>query len=202
MRRLFCIGFVALTAFAGAQVNSSENCGSLFPQNFKNPFLDRTARCVGDILTVVISESSNSNLSASTNATKKDNNNVSIPVIAALKIPLINRIIGDLSSSADSTVSGQGTTSNSSRMTARISVLVKSIDPNGNMVIEGTRWVKVNREETNITFTGLVRRDDVRADNTVLSERVAEARITNVSKGLIAERQRRGFITRILDWLF
>jgi flagellar L-ring protein precursor FlgH len=70
------------------------------------------------------------------------------------------------------------------------------------MVIEGTRMVKVNKEDQAITFAGIVRADDVRADNTVLSENIAEVRITNVGKGLISDRQRRGIITRILDWLF
>lgn len=192
----------ALVAVAGAQTNSADNFGSLFPQKYKNPMVDRTARGVGDILTVVVSESATSNVSASTNAMKKDSNNVNLPVVQALKLPLIRQIIGDLGSSADSTVSGQGSSSNSSSMTARVAVMVKEVLPNGNMVVEGTRWVKVNKEETNITFTGIVRRDDVRADNTVMSQDVAEAKITNISKGLVAERQRKGIITRILDWLF
>jgi flagellar L-ring protein precursor FlgH len=198
------VGFwvLGLAASVWGQTKSDENYGSLFPADYKNPAVDRTARGVGDILTVVISESSSSNMAASTSGTKKDSNQVGLPLIGALKLPLIKQIIGDLSTSADSTVSGQGSTTASSRFSARISVIVKQVLPNGNMVVEGTRWIKVNKEETNITFTGLVRRDDVRADNTVISENVAEAKITNVSKGLIADRQRRGFITRFLDWLF
>lgn len=193
---------LAVAATSGAQTHSDENYGSLFPKGFKNPAVDRTARAVGDLLTVVVSEVATSNVAASTNASKKDSNNVKAPLIGALKIPLIKQIIGDLSTSADSTVSGQGTSSNSSNLTARVAVIVKEVLPNGNMVVEGTRWVKVNREETNITFSGIVRRDDIRADNTILSQDVAEAKITNISKGLIAERQRKGIITRILDWLF
>ena len=74
--------------------------------------------------------------------------------------------------------------------------------PNGNMLVEGTRMVKLNKEDQAITFSGTIRSDDVRADNTILSENIAEVRITNVGKGLISDRQRRGIITRILDWLF
>lgn len=164
--------------------------------------VDRTARNVGDILTVVVIESASSNVAASTNATKKDSNKVTAPFVGALKVPLLKDIIGDLSTGADSSVSGTGTSTNSSRLTARISVLVKEVYPNGNMLVEGTRWIKVNREETNITFSGIVRRDDILADNSILSENVAEAKITNVSKGLIARRQRAGILTRILEWLF
>ena len=153
-------------------------------------------------MTVVVVENSSSNVSATTNATKKDSTKVAAPFISALKIPLLKDVIGDLSTGADSTVNGAGTSTNSSRLSARIAVVVKEVQPNGNLVVEGTRWIKVNKEETNITFTGIVRRDDIAGDNTVQSENVAEAKITNVSKGLIADRQRRGFPTRILDWLF
>lgn len=202
MKQALILAAAMVAAVANAQTHSEDNFGSLFPQQYKNPFLDRTARCVGDILTVVISENSNSNVAASTNATKKDNSSVAAPFITALKIPLLRQVIGDLSTSADSAVSGSGTSTNSSKVSARISVIVKEVFPNGTMAIEGTRWIKVNKEETNITFCGLVRRDDIRSDNTVLSESVADAKITNVSKGLIADRQRRGFLTRLLDWLF
>jgi flagellar L-ring protein FlgH len=203
LKQFLVIGCLLATTLAVAQTNSEENFGSLVPaKDFKNPVHDRTARNVGDILTVVISEVATSNVSASTSAIKKESNKVALPLIGALKIPLIKQIIGDLSTGADSNVNGSGTSTNSSQLSARVAVIVKQVLPNGNMIIEGTRWVKVNREETNITFTGIVRRDDVRADNTVASSNVAEAKITNVSKGLIADRQRKGFITKLLDWLF
>lgn len=202
MKLIATTAVLLLGTAAFSQTNSASNWGSLFPSNYRNPSLDRTARAVGDILTVVVVESTSSNVSASTNATKKDSNKVTAPFISALKVPLLKDIIGDLSTGADSNVSGSGSSTNSSKLSARISVIVKEVQPNGNMIVEGTRWIKVNKEETNITFTGVVRRDDVSGDNTVQSENVAEAKITNVSKGLIAERQRRGFLTRILDWLF
>jgi flagellar L-ring protein precursor FlgH len=203
------LGLVATAALAPAQTKSDDNYGSLVPPNFKNPLLDRTARCVGDILTVVVVEDASSNMAAATNGTKKDSNAIGIPFLGNIRIPGLTHILGslgtglsNLSDSANSTVSGSGSSTNSSKVTARVSVIVKQVLPNGNMVVEGTRWVKINKEETNISFTGIVRRDDIRADNTVASENVAEAKITNVSKGLVAERQRKGFITRLLDWLF
>lgn len=209
MKTLLVVGWLFSVGVASAQVSSADNYGSLFPRDFKNPLVDRTARGVGDLLTVVVIEQASSNVAGSTSATKKDSNSVSAPFVGTIKIPLLSRLIGSLGSglsnvldSANSSVSGAGTSTNSTTMTAKVSVLVKQVLPNGNMLVEGTRWVKVNREETNLTFTGIVRPDDIRTDNTVLSENVAEAKITNVSKGLIAERQRKGFLTKLLDWLF
>lgn len=201
---LFLGAFVAIAvpAIAGAQIHSEDNFGSLVPPKYKNPYLDRTARNVGDIITVVVSENVSSNMAAATNATKKDSNSVTSPLLSSLNVPIFGKIINNLGTGASSSVAGAGNSTNTSQITAKVAVIVKEVLPNGNLVIEGTRWVKVNKEETNITFTGIVRRDDVRGDDTVMSENVAEAKITNVSKGLVAERQRKGFITRLLDWLF
>ncbi|MFI5385208.1 MAG: flagellar basal body L-ring protein FlgH [Fimbriimonadales bacterium] len=210
MKRLLVIGCWLLAGGAWAQVNSADNDGSLFPKDYKNPLIDRTARNVGDLLTVVVSEQASSNMAASTTATKKDTNSTTAPFITNPgSVPILGHLLSglgagltNLGTNANSSVAGAGTSTNTSQLTAKVAVIVKQILPNGNMLVEGTRWVKVNKEETNITFTGIVRRDDVRADNTIASENVAEAKITNVSKGLVADRQRKGFITRLLDWLF
>lgn len=200
--------FVLLVSIMGlgqALGQSDADAGSLFNRGMRNPFASRTAKHVGDILTIVVSETSAANYSVSTTASKKDDNFVAkamLPFLSALNVPLIDQLLGGLSTGAQSSNNGTGATTQSSKFTARVSVIVKQVLPNGAMVIEGNRLIKVNREEQQITFTGIVREDDVRADNTVLSERVAEARITNLGKGLAADRQRRGIITRILDWLF
>jgi flagellar L-ring protein FlgH len=204
------LALAALSASAIAQVNSADNNGSLIPQNYKNPLVDRTAKDIGDILTVVVIENATSNMGATTSATKKDSNAVTAPFVGNLNsVPLLGHILGglgtglsNLGTGANSSVSGAGSSSNTSTVTAKVAVVVKQVLPNGNLVVEGTRWVKVNKQETNITFTGIVRRDDIRPDDTIASENVAEAKITNESKGLVAERQRKGFITRLLDWLF
>lgn len=188
-----------------AMAQTDQDAGSLFNKGMKNPFLSRTAKGIGDILTIVVSETSTASYNVSTTAAKKDDNSVAsavLPFVSALKIPLLDQLLGGLSTGASSSNNGSGSTTQSGKLTARVTVTVKQILPNGNMVIEGVRMIKVNKEEQQITFTGIVREDDVRSDNTVLSERVAEARITNLGKGLAADRQRRGILTRILDWLF
>ena len=203
------VAALALVCGAAAQTKSEDNFGSLFPPTYRNPMLDRTARNVGDILTIVISENASSTMTAATTATKKDTNSVSAPALNPGSVPILGHFLSglgpglsNLGTNANSSVAGAGSSTNTTQLTADVSVIVKQVLPNGNMVVEGTRWVKVNKEETNITFTGIVRRDDVQANNTVASEFVADAKITNFSKGLVAERQRKGFITQLLDWLF
>jgi flagellar L-ring protein FlgH len=205
MKKMWLMGFGLWLAAGTAQAQTDQDAGSLFNKGTKNPYLSRTAKSIGDILTIVVSETSNANYTVATTASKKDDNSITkavLPFISALKIPLLDQLLGGLSTGNQSSNAGNGATSQSGKFTARVTVTVKQVLPNGNMVIEGNRIIKINREEQQITFTGIVREDDIRADNTVLSERVAEAKITNLGKGLAADRQRRGILTRILDWLF
>ncbi len=206
MRSTWIVVFCLWSGIAVAQVGpNDQDAGSLFNRGQKNPYLSRTAKGIGDILTIVVSETSTASYAVTTQAAKKDDNSVAkavLPFLSALKVPLLDQLLGGLSTGANSSNSGTGSTSQSGKLSARVTVTVRQVLPNGNMVIEGVRMIKVNREEQQITFTGIVREDDVRPDNSVLSEKVADARITNLGKGMAADRQRKGIITRILDWLF
>lgn len=202
MKRLLAL-VALIPALALAQAGSDDNDGSLVPSKMRNPYLDRTAKHVGDVLTVVVDESSTAALSANTTAAKKDSNSIDKLITPFLKnIPLVKDFLGGLSTGANSSNSGTGATNGTTKFNAKISVIVKQVLPNGNLVIEGNRVVKVNKDLQIYKLTGIVRPDDVRRDNTVKSEAVAEANITTDGKGLIGDRQRRGILTRLLDWLF
>jgi flagellar L-ring protein precursor FlgH len=99
-------------------------------------------------------------------------------------------------------VSGNGETSQSSRMSATMSTIVKQVMPNGNLVIEGRRSLITNKQTQTIVFSGIVRPSDIRPNNTVRSVNVAEAEIKMDGSGLISQRQRKGILTTIIDWLF
>lgn len=174
------------------------NPGSLTNSNSGNPFMDRVARRVGDIVTIVIQEETVSNFTASTNAAKTDSSNIN----ANFFNDFLNRILRPVSTAASSSVGGNGRTNQSSNMSARMSVVVREVLPNGNLVLEGTRSLVTNRETQTIVLSGIVRPFDIKPDNTVLSTAIADAQIRMEGQGMIADRQRRGFLTQILDWLF
>ncbi len=185
--------------------DSRANYGSLVPRRYRNLFLTRTARGVGDVVTIIVSESSASSFSANTTATKKDTTATgpnSVPLVDFLRVGLLSTILRPQSTNANSTVSGAGSTAQQGRFSARLSAVVKAVLPNGTMLIEGSRMVKVNNETQNLVLTGIVRPDDVRSDNTVLSESLASAEIKSEGIGLVVDRQRRGILTRLIDWLF
>ncbi|MBX3119901.1 MAG: flagellar basal body L-ring protein FlgH [Fimbriimonadaceae bacterium] len=197
-RKLFCLTTLALlSASSFSQGLNDEYPGSLWPKSYKNPLLDRTARTEGDILTVLISETSAAQFNAGTTTSKKEANNV-----ARLNIPIIGGFLPALGTSGDLSSDGKGTTSQNGKLVAKMTVIVKKVMENGTMVIEGTRSVQVNKETQTFKLSGIVRLDDIRSDNTVLSENIAEAEIKVDGKGAISDRQRRGFLSRILDWIF
>jgi flagellar L-ring protein FlgH len=184
-------------ATAPAQTSSKHaNPGSLWSDAAADPLRDRVARRPGDIITILINEFSTSSFSAQTNASKNDRTNIQQGIG-----PLLN-LIPALGIGASSTVAGQGQTAQSGRMVARISAMVVEVMPNGQMVIEGTRSVATNKETQTFRLTGIIRPQDVRPDNTILSQHIAQAEIRAEGKGMISDRQRRGILTRLLDWLF
>lgn len=195
---LILAAFLVCGRWASAQSVNDENPGSLYPTTaYRNPLADRSARRVGDVVTILIQESSTASFNASTTTSRKDTNDASLT-----KIPLLTSLLNGLGTTSNSATAGTGATTQVGNFTAKITCLVKKVLPNGNMIIEGQRWIKVNKNYQSFKISGVIRPDDVRVDNTVLSENVAEAEITADGKGQISDRQRRGFLTRILEWLF
>ena len=84
---------------------------------------------------------------------------------------------------------------------ARITARVIEILPNGNLVIEARKTVSIGEEESTLIFTGEVRREDVADDNTVDSDRVADAPIVYQGRGVVTDANRRGWLARLFDFL-
>lgn len=196
MRNIFLI-LIALAGSSAFGQICDDNPGSLWQQRTKNPLLDRTAKREGDIVTVLISEISAANFAATAATSKADATSVN-----RINVPVLAGLFKSLGIGASSSTNGTGSTTQTGNLTATMTAVVKKTLPNGYLVIEGTRWVQVNKETQVFKISGIVRPDDVRSDNTVLSDKIAEAQITVTGKGAIADRTRRGILTRILDWLF
>lgn len=205
MKRIFLLA-IALTSFSHAQVvNSQDNFGSLTPKSYKPIFGTRAARKVGDVLTVVISEQNISSYQTNTTNNKKvaDTSGPNkVPLVDWLRVGLLSSLAGAGSTSGTSEFQTTGATGASGKMTARMAVMVKQILPNGSLVVEGSRAVKFGRETQTLILSGICRIDDIRPDNTMLSENLANAEIKSEGIGAIYEKQRKGFVTKLLDWLF
>ncbi len=186
--------------------------GSIWPgETPKNiMFTDAKARFVGDVITVVVSETAESSQSATTNTQKTTSLDLQTGRLLGLPSNLgIANFLGSnngFSPNIDAQTSrsnnGQGTTTRNGTLTATISCIVTDVLPNGNMHIEGKRVVTVNAEDQIMILKGIVRPVDVNFDNTVNSSQVANAEITLVGRGVVADEQRVGWATRILSWVW
>jgi flagellar L-ring protein FlgH len=75
-------------------------------------------------------------------------------------------------------------------------VTVADVLPNGNLVVRGEKWLTLNQGDEYIQISGIVRPIDIRTDNTVLSGLVADARITYSGKGMVADSNKMGWLSR------
>ncbi len=174
------------------------NPGSLFNSDSENPYLDRVARKEGDILMIEIVESSSSTFTATTNTSKSDGSTASVDILKGF----FNRLFAPLSTSGSGSSAGSGDTSYKSKMTTEMSAVVKKVLPGGQMVIEGTRTLVTNKETQVYVLSGIVRQQDITSMNTIPSNRIAEAEIKLTAKGAVGDRQRKGILTQLVDWLF
>lgn len=181
--------------------------GSIYQEGYSmSLFEDKRARRVGDILTVVLTETYNSEKEASTEISKDSSGTLPNPTIlnsvAAFKapgiLPLADNANNNLNSSYDQVreFEGDGSSTQSNKLTGTISVTVASVLPNGNLVIRGEKWLTLNRGDEFIRLTGIVRPEDIDTDNQVLSTRVADARITYSGTGEVADSNNAGWLSK------
>lgn len=189
----------------GQKTKSDENFGSLTPKTYSSPFHTRTAYRIGDPLTVIISETNNASYQANTQNNKKDtikNGPNTVPLLDWLKVGFLSTLTANSNSATDQAISTSGNTTQRGNLSAKVAVLIKQILPNGTLVVEGTRSVKFGHETQQMTLSGVCRIDDIRIDNTLLSENLANAEIKSEGIGAIYKKQKQGFISKILGWLF
>jgi flagellar L-ring protein FlgH len=159
-------------------------------------FADRKARTVGDTLTVIIEEETTAENKAGTSTSKKSDVGMNAgtgPIFKAIE---------SAGAGYSDKYDGSGRTTRSNALSARITVQVTEIKPNGNLVVSGTQSIKVNGEDQKITVNGTVRPDDISSQNTILSTALADSQIKVDGKGVIGRKQKPGVVIRVFDWLF
>ena len=181
--------------------------GSLWPgENSRNSlFADNKARYVNDIVTIVVEESSSGKNTASTNSSRTTDTSAGISALLGIDTSIINAnptmgakiSVGGTNSNK---LAGSGDTSRGGTLSARITAKVVRVLDNGNLLLEGRRQMTLNEEDEYIVITGIVRPEDITADNLVSSLQIADARIVYTGIGVLNDKQRPGWLTRILDW--
>ena len=162
-------------------------------------FVDRTARQVGDVLTITLSEATTATKETETEISKDSSVSVPNPTVFG-RNPSFSRF-GEgynLSTTIDSDVefTGEADSDQSNSLQGTITVTVTEVLPNGVLKVRGEKWMRLNRGDEYIRLTGMVRPEDIGTDNTVPSTRVADARIAYSQTGELADANKAGFLTR------
>lgn len=162
------------------------------PNSFSAMASDRVARQIGDTLTVVVFEQTE------TSNTVKLDSRRSSQVGGSLSAGRINE---SANLQAGGTASGSGALQRSDRVVAQITVEVRQVLPNGDLVVGGEQKMRINGERTQIDLEGRVRPADISSDNRVLSSRIAGARIFFEGRGFVAGSAKPGIVSRIFRFL-
>lgn len=173
------------------------SAGSLFTDGSSlTLFDDRRATRVGDVITVILDERTRSSKSAETSLKKGSTNQVLNPKILGSLVQGTGNT--DIFSSLDSETefSGEGESDQSNSLSGTISVVVARVLPNGLLLVQGEKWFQLNRGEEYVRISGLVRPQDVSADNSISSQRLADARIAYSGTGELAQSNQAGWLTR------
>lgn len=188
-------------------VNVPLSNGSLFSERSTvNLYGDRKARQVGDILTVMLQENTVSRKSSNVDITK--DSDIQVPEVAGAAGTVLGGPVslGSLSLAtnlnSEREFNGAAGAAQSNNLSGNVAVTVVDVMPNGTLVIRGEKWLTLNRGDEFIRFSGLVRPEDVNSDNTILSTKVANARITYAGTGTLAESQKMGWLSRFFNSVY
>jgi flagellar L-ring protein precursor FlgH len=190
---------------------TEQRSGSLWPASYSGNlyFGDHRAGGMGDIITVKIVEATQASEKATTDTGRTSAVDYGIPNFLGQETryvqnhPAINPA-HLITANSTNNFSGTGETTRTGTVTATISAKVVEVFPNGNLAVEGKREIYVNYEKKEILLQGIVRPRDIASDNSVLSSQVADAKIMMTGIGVVGEKQRPGWLSRILDgvWPF
>jgi flagellar L-ring protein precursor FlgH len=183
-----------------------------------NIFEDRKARRLNDLVTIKIEESLEGSGAADTDTSRESSVDVTVDELLGMNLdfnlhnaPILNGMykgsnvfVPQIKGSAKSDFKGEGDTNREGELTATLTAKVVEVMPNGNLVLEARKELTINEERQILVLAGMVRPDDIESDNTISSTKIADAHVYYVGDGVINDKQKPGWLTRIVDnaWPF
>jgi flagellar L-ring protein precursor FlgH len=197
------------TVFVPPQEKQKPAAGSIWQGESDKSmlFTDKKARYVNDIVTIIVSEVATGGNTASANTSRNTSTAANITSLLGIENAIIgnnanmNGTIG-LGGTSTNSLKGAGDTSRNTNVTATISARVTRVLDNGTLLIEGRRQVTVNADDQFIIITGIIRPEEITAENTIASQYIADARVLYTGDGIINDKMRPGWLTRVVDWVW
>ncbi len=185
------------------QETQAEN--SLWRSGARSFFKDQRAQDIGDILTILISFSDNADFSNESSRSRVTTEHIEAPNFLGWesKLPLrFPRAVDPdnlINFKSNPTYKGKGDIKRAESLNVKIAATVTQILPNGNLVVIGRQEVRVNNEVREMVITGVVRPQDILAENVISYEKIAEARISYGGRGQITDVQQPPWGQQVLD---
>ncbi|MDY6920617.1 MAG: flagellar basal body L-ring protein FlgH [Pseudomonadota bacterium] len=167
-----------------------------------NLWEDNRARRIGDIITLLLEERTVSSKTNSTEIDKADTINMGVDSLLGTNPSMsLNGSTLNLGvqSNANREFEGDAASDQSNRLQGQISVTVVDVLPNGVLVVRGEKWMTFSQGDEFIRIEGLLRPSDVTPENTALSTRLADARLTYSGTGALADAQAQGWMSRFFN---
>ena len=189
----------ATLVFAFFAVNAISAPVSLYGNNL---YSDKKGKKAGDVVTVLVMEAAKAGSDTRTETEKQSGVGINQKTTKGN-----NKVLNWLTNfsygnDVDVNYRGNGATARNGELTATVTARIVEVLDNGNLLIEGSKVVAINSEEEILEVSGTIRTDDINADNTVYSYKIAEAVIRYTGSGTASDAEKPGLITRFFNWIF
>ncbi len=174
--------------------------GAIYQQGMRvGLFEDTTAKYIGDVLTIVLTESTNASATSSTNSSKDNSVDLPTPTLAGQEVTNKGVEILKNKFSGEREFNGQGTSAMNSNFKGEISVTVAEVLPNRNLIVRGEKMMMLNQSDEYVRFVGIVRPQDIEQNNTIKSTRVANVHMAYGGKGVLSAANKMGALGKFFQ---
>lgn len=156
------------------------------------------ARHAGDILTIILVENTNAQQNTTSTQKKNDKTQSTNPLFFGRPISLGAGYSLDMSLDTQRQFTGQGQSVQNNKLVGSLSVTVSKVLANGNLVIQGEKWIRINQSKEYVQLSGIVRPRDIGTDNSITSDRVANARIYYGGVGQVNNANAQGWFSKFI----
>ena len=161
-------------------------------------YSDQVARRVGDLVTVLVKESTAITDKNKTKTDRKDDISAELQALPTLQgVPA--KTLPKVDATSASKFEGEGNYEHTGEVRSTVTARVVDVLDNGNLVVEGRRQVKVNDDTKTIRITGVIRSADIRSDNTVLSEKLHGFEMAIEGDGPLTQANQRGWLATVFE---
>lgn len=178
---------------------------SLWQTGARAFFRDQRASRVGDILTVIVTINDQAQLQNETKRSRDNDEAANMTNLFGFESHLKNWFpqaidpenIANIGSTSNT--NGKGSIARQEQINLRVAATVTQVLPNGNLVLQGKQQVGVNFDMRELTISGVIRPQDISAENTVTYDQIAEARIAYGGRGSITDVQQPRYGQQLFD---